>query len=456
MQKQRTTEELIRYLNNLKPFKEGTILNELHFHQNSILDQWALKQPHPVTLRHLANFGRKITPNKLLASANFVRTEIPIRLSLKIKELQQLPYHITNNHHFNQVYQSYYNCFTAFRRISQIKTLEENQRFCTFIRNVLDDHLVVLPHLMMGSLEISMLQSLEPSRLDEFMSSMIKSRVSRRVIMNQHISMSKSFSESQYSPTDEMTKPPDYIGDSFQYCSPHSHIRTSYDLIIRFMQSVYPTLPMPELILAGDDVKFQFLTNHLDYIITEILRNSLKATIENFIQNNNGNQKPPPVTVEITSSKEEIAFRFSDQGGGIPFELTESVWSFAKTPELAQVYLKNLHDLSDVDLQRRPRILEKDLLENEALNETDNIENTILNNIGQMELSGDEDDRSILKALASRPFESKLGISLPLCRVYTDYWNGILEWSSIEGYGSDVFLRLQKLGNQDIERLDKA
>lgn len=456
MQKLRSSEELVRYLNSLRPFKEGTILNEQHFYQNSILEQWALKQPHPVTLRHLANFGRRVTPDKLLASANFVRTEIPIRLSLKIKELQQLPYHITNNYHINQVYQSYYNCFTAFRKISQIKTLEENQRFCTFIRNILDDHLIVLPHLMMGSLEVSRLESLAPSQIDEFMSSMLRSRISRRVIMNQHISMSKTFSESQYSPTDEMSKPPDYIGDSFQYCSPHNHIKTSYDAIIKFLQSVYPGLPMPELILSGDDVKFQFLTNHLDYIITEIMRNALNANMEAYVARGADRpQNPPPVTVEITNSKEEIAFRFSDQGGGMPFELTESVWSFAKTPELAEIYLKNLHELSDASLQKMPRILERNLLKNETLDE-ENIENTILNNIGQMELSNEEGDKSILKAIASRPFETKLGISLPLCKVYTDYWNGVLEWSSVEGYGSDVFLRLQKLGNQDIERLDKA
>lgn len=463
MQKQHSAEELLRFISGLKPFKgKSILLNEQHFYQNSILSDWAKKPPHPVTLRHLANFGRKVTPDKLLASANFVRTEIPIRLSLKIQELQNLPYYITNNYHINQVYQTYYHCFNAFRKVKKVETLEENQKFCEFVTNILDDHLIVLPHLMMGALEVSIMQSMSPNELNEFMSSMLRSRISRRVIMNQHISMSKTFAESQYSPPDEMTKPPDYIGEAFQYCSPHNHLKMSYDLIIKFLQSLYPELKMPDLVITGDDIKFQFLTNHLNYIFTEILRNSLKSTIEHFIKQNKGNPgytqlKPPPVRVDITSNKYETAFKFSDQGGGIPFESIDSVWSFGKTPELAKIYLKNFNDLPGLNLPSRLPIVEK-YFQSNTTNETDKPEQLtgVLGDIGQMELSSEANDRSMLTSLASRPFEYKLGISLPMCKVYTEYWNGVLDVSSVEGYGSDVYLRLQKLGNQDAVKMDKA
>jgi hypothetical protein len=464
--------ELAKNVSLLQPFSEGSlILNEQHFYQNSTVDAWTKKPVHPVTLRHLANFGRRMTTDKLLASANFVRTELPTRLSLKIKELQSLPFQITSNYHINQVYQSYYHCFNAFRKVDKIQTLEDNEKFCEFVHNMLDDHLIVLPHLMMGALEISILQTMNQTDLDNFMSSMLRSRISRRVIMDQHISMSeaymelsKSFKNGLSRQMDNDIKPVDYIGEAFHYCSAHTHLKTSYDLIIIFLQSLYPKVKMPELIIKGDDFKFQFMANHLNYIFTEILRNSLKSTIEQFIKLNKNNpnlydRKPPPVIVVVTNSKFEMTFKFSDQGGGIPLEKNENIWSFGKSPENAKKNLENFHILPGLDLSKRLPIVENQYFQKNTehkLNTPDKLTG-VLNNLGQMEMSGEQNERSMLRSLASRPFEYTLGVSLPMCKVYTDYWNGSIEMCSVEGYGSDVFLKLEKLGNNEaVPQLDKA
>lgn len=462
-------EELANNINRLQPFHPGSlILNEQHFYQNSILLNWSKKNAHPVTLRHLANFGRKMTADKILASANFVRTELPIRLSLKIRELQSLPYQVISNYHLNQVYQSYYHCFNAFRRVEKIETLEDNEDFCEFVTNMLDDHLIVLPHLMMGALEMSILKLMSQADLDNFMSSMVRSRISRRVIMDQHTSMSRTFMESLRLQKDDDhendIKPPDYIGEAFQLCSTHEHLKLSYNMIVNFLQGLYPNVQMPELVVNGDDLKFQFMANHLSYIFTEILRNSLRSTIEQFIKLHSGNpnfaqMKPPPVRVEITSNKYEMTFKISDQGGGIPVEKLESVWSFGRSPELAKKYLDNFHALPGLDLPTRLPIIEHQYFQKRSEHEMKRPEKLagMLDNIGQMEMSSSQNKNSMLKSLASRPFEYTLGVSLPMCKVYTDYWNGVLEMCSVEGYGSDVFLKLQKLGHRDEKlQLDKA
>lgn len=461
-------EELNSNINRLQPFHPGSlILNEQHFYQNSILLNWSKKDAHPVTLRHLANFGKKMTPEKIIASANFVRTELPIRLSLKIHELQKLPYKVMSNYHLNQVYQSYYHCFNAFRKVEKIQTLEENDDFCEFVVNMLDDHLIVLPHLMMGALEVSILKIMSQSDLDEFMSSMVRSRISRRVIMNQHISMSKTFMESyklHKGDVKEEIKPPDYIGEAFQYVSAHEQLNMSYNMIITFLQSLYPNLPMPQMIINGEDVKFQFMTNHLSYIFTEVLRNALKSTIEQFVKLNKGKPdfnklKPPPVIVSITNTKYEMTLKFSDQGGGMPVEKLEAIWSFGRNPEIAKKYLDHFHELPGLDLPTRLPIIEHQYFQKRQVHKMKRPEKLagVLDNIGQMEMSSSQNQNSMLKSLASRPFEYTLGVSLPMCKIYTDYWNGVLEMCTVEGYGSDVFLKLEKLGNRNERlQLDKA
>ena len=460
-------ELIARGIESLGPYSaQSLILNEQHFYKNSILIDWSNKSAHPVTLRHLANFGKKITPDKLIASANFVRSELPTRLSLKIRELQNLPYQITSNYHINQVYQSYYHCFNAFRRVGKIETLEDNENFCEFVTNMLDDHLIVLPHLMMGALEVSILETMSQKDLDEFMSSMLRSRISRRVIMNQHVSMTKAFTTSHSSTDEEHQKPPDYVGEAFQYCSAHEHLKISYNMTVAFLQSLYPGMKMPELIITGEDFKFQFMTNHLDYIFTEILRNSLRSTIRKFVEVNNitdfssmSNLAPPPVFVEVTNTKTEMTFKFSDQGGGVPLDKIDSIWSFGKNPEMARKYLDNFYKLPGLDLPERLPIVEHQYFKkrDEHRKYAPRKIAGVLDNLGKMEVASVEQGKSMLRSLASRPYAYTLGVSLPMCKVYTDYWNGTLNMCTMEGYGSDVFLKLQKLGNQEGKlQLDKA
>lgn len=443
----------------LSPYPPNqTLLTPQHYYHNSILLGWAKQTPHPVTLRHLANFGKRLTTEKIVASANFVRTELPLRLSLKIRELQELPFDVVSNYHLNQVYQSYYYCFTAFRKLPEIKSLEDNEHFCLFIANMLKDHLIVLPHLMMGALEVSALETMSQDELDKFMSSMLRSRISRRVIMDQHYSMSQSYSNSLKMGLAQSDKPPDFVGDAFQYESSHRQLKISYDSISQFLKSQDPDVKIPELVIKGDDVKLQFMTNHLNYIVTEVIRNGLKSTIEYNKSINKLSKTPievPPLIVEITNSKHDIYFKFSDQGGGVPLVKLPKVWSFGKTPELAMGYIQNLQQIPGLNLPKRLPIV--DYLSPDTSTTPPPLEG-MLSHFGDMEVSNPPDRQgSMLSALSKRPFQHTLGISLPMCKVYADYWNGELSMESVEGYGTDVIWRARKLGTSDSEgSLDRA
>ena len=95
-------------------------------------------------------------------------------------------------------------CF-RFCRFPEIKTLEDNERFCSFLRVLLDeqcvyvaslDHYprlrsaVVIPNLSLGLSLAS--PHLPPDRLDAFMRRMLVSRISRRVLAEHHLALSDS------------------------------------------------------------------------------------------------------------------------------------------------------------------------------------------------------------------------------------------------------------------------
>ena len=87
--------------------------------------------------------------------------------------MQQLPYVVVTNHHIKEVYDLYYNAFDTFRKLKEVKTLEDNDRLCEIISQNLKGHLTVIPKLSMGILECGGLMN--PNDLDKFMNTILKS-----------------------------------------------------------------------------------------------------------------------------------------------------------------------------------------------------------------------------------------------------------------------------------------
>ncbi|VVT53625.1 uncharacterized protein SAPINGB_P003668 [Magnusiomyces paraingens] len=419
----------------------STLINSRHFYQNTVLMEWVQRDPRPVSLRQLAFFGRRLTRDKLLASANFVQQELPTRLAHRIRDMQVLPFGAVSNPHLCSVYEMYYTAFDQFRRFSKINTLEDNERFCGLLNKLLNDHLTVIPKLVMGAIECSMANSIDSLRLDSFMSSILRSRISRRVIAEQHLALSSAFATpaANTSHADD----PSYIGAVFLQCSAKEAVQSCGSRASELIQDLYPNALMPEIIIEGsEDARFPYMQSHLDYILGELLRNSIEATVKNH----EGKKSPPPIVVSISNTHESVLIRVSDQGGGIAPEILPYIWSFSKGPQME-------HRLDN--FKQVPTFA--GLLQ-EVATEEEQLEQKLSHKHGKSSplhpLSDKERDEMMasLSSLMSRPPHLKLGMGLPLSKVYVEYWDGHIDLHSLEGYGCDVFLRISRLGNQS-ERL---
>lgn len=67
----------------------------------------------------------------------------------------------------------YYDAFDTFRKFKEIKTLDDNDKFCDAIASRLKSHLTVIPKLAMGILECRGL--MDPKELDDFMNTILRS-----------------------------------------------------------------------------------------------------------------------------------------------------------------------------------------------------------------------------------------------------------------------------------------
>lgn len=131
------------------------------------------KEARPISLRQLTFFGRTLTENRLLSSANYVRTELPTRIAHRLRDMQTLPFVVVTNPHMSHVYDLYYRAFEKLRKVREIKTVDENERYCKAISETLEEHLTVIPRLSMGVLECQDL--MQPEEIDKFMNTLLRS-----------------------------------------------------------------------------------------------------------------------------------------------------------------------------------------------------------------------------------------------------------------------------------------
>ena len=342
--------------------------------------------------------------------------------------MQKLPYVVVTNPHLSLVYELYFKAFESFRRVAEIKTLDDNDEYCKVISTNLKEHLAIIPQLTMGVVECQGL--VRPEVMDNFINTMLRARISRRVIAEQHLALTETFNSPWHFP--QARSEADFVGEVFLKCNAKDIVQScgkmAQDLV---REACAGNCPVPEIHVRGHlGATFPYILSHLEYIVGELLRNSLQALIERY---QGTSTIPPPIEVLICEAPQHIIIRISDQGGGVPREILPFLWSFGKGPR-SESRLQNLKQvptmaatMQELQTPRNMRLGRTDLLPDSSLG-----------------------------SLTSRPPQLRLGMGLPMSKVFAEYWAGNLELHSLEGYGVDAFLQISKLGNQNEQVATRA
>lgn len=222
----------------------------------------------------------------------------------------------------------------------------------------------------------------------------------------------------------------DFVGEVFLKCKAKEVVercgRVAHDL----MRKTSPSMQLPEIKVQGHvDATFPYILSHLEYIVGELLRNSVQAVTEKY---HDSSSPPPPIEVLVCETPQHVIMRISDQGGGVPREILPYLWSFSKGPR-TQLRLQNLEKVPAMAATMQElKVSERKPHRDPSYHE------------------------GSLDSLTSRPPDLRLGMGLPMSRVYAEYWAGSLELHSLEGYGVDAFLQISKLGNKNEQVTTRA
>ena len=300
--------------------------------RNALLETYSSTPSSPVTLRQLLVFSKQMNTEKLLKSANYVRTEIPIRLAHRIRDFQNLPFIVGANSNISQIYHLYWSSFDKYQQFPPITTISQNNDFNKLLSDSLTEHNNVLSLLATGFRESSI--HLPQQTSEKFVNEFIKSRIGRRVLAQQHLSNSQSANKSTFG-----INPNINIKQSLSHCIElaRAHI---------FQQGVDP----PLVNVFGNAENLCYIQSHLEYILFQIILNSMQHTVikhdavdlevnsvaamaedvfENTVLvNHEIFSNLPAINVTIGEDDDQVMFRISDQGGGISRSDLPFVWSW--------------------------------------------------------------------------------------------------------------------------------
>ncbi|KAI9312254.1 mitochondrial pyruvate dehydrogenase [Dichotomocladium elegans] len=399
-----------------------------------------------VSLRQMVMFGQNPSPGTLFRASQFLHEELPIRLAHRVKELEELPHGLNKMPSILKVKDWYSHSFQDLinlphprlsREVKETlrKTIKNQERTAlppsypnpsikpnttanislhpsvpighryytnledvqctpemlkyteTFVRTIEGikrRHDPVVTTVAQGIVEFKE-QRRSPvidTAVQEFLDRFYMSRMGIRMLIGQHSALYRLPSRKNY------------VGI---ICTKTNIREIAQDAIAnaRFICEEYYGLfkaPQVQMFCPGE-IEFMYVPSHLNHMLFELLKNSLRAVVERF--GVDYEDEYPAIKLVIAHGKEDITIKISDEGGGIPRSGIPLVWTYMYTTA-------------------EPQELEP------------------------------EYSRSDFRA----PMAG-FGYGLPLSRLYARYFGGDLKLISMEGYGTDVYLHLNRLANSD-------
>jgi pyruvate dehydrogenase kinase 2/3/4 len=355
--------------------------------------------------------------------ATYLRHELPVRLAHRIQDLSNIGM-FSKMPAVQHVRSIYVHSFTKLVQFPKhIANAQEEHQFAQLLTTLYQNHQRVLVQMAKGAYQlreqIRKQQQLQQhtttttttttnpfimNECREFLDRFYMSRIGIRFLAGQYLAL-RNPPQSSYNhhPPSIIIDRDSYIGMICKTTSPADCVRLASNDAKMMCRRAYGRCPNVE-IDGRWDLTFPYIPTYLHYILLEILKNALRATMERHLHAD----IVPPVQVIIADDpdNEDVVIRISDEGGGIPRSQMDNIWSY-------------LFTTADPKIQERF-------------------------------LSMDDDDDSEKKTAVDHSNQSPiagLGYGLPISRSYCRYFGGDLDLISMEGYGTDAFVHLKRLGD---------
>lgn len=334
--------------------------------------------------------GGAETEKNLLQSAQYLHRELPVRVAHRIKSFHSLPFIIGCNPIILSVHDLYIKSFKQLYNFRPIKNRDDVNEYASLLKRLLDEHRNVVSDISKGFRQCSKHineQMLESHLAKKFLDRMLSSRLGIRLLAMHHILMHG--------------QEKDHIGMIHTKFYPAKAVEKWTQFVSEMCEYEYGKAP--KVRLSGHiHAHFPYIPIPLDYILCEILKNAMRFTVEHH--DTGAAHHIPDIVVTIANNPIDFVIKISDRGGGVPHDLMNQILEY---------------NFSTAENQKKSR----------------------------------EDPMSDMLSMVNQGpnGNSKMhghGFGLPMSRCYAEYMGGSLTIQSMQGIGTDVYIRLKRIDKE--------
>ncbi|SCU81562.1 LANO_0B03532g1_1 [Lachancea nothofagi CBS 11611] len=365
---------------SLQSLLRGVGFEELYRIRSNIellIQDFSKKPIPPISYEYLTQYKTPMTANEkymlAIKTVNLLLTYTCRRLAA----IQKLPYIAVLNPNIEETNRLYLQTLESLLSINYPYGLHDQDVMAQKLTEFLDDHQDTLVTLSRGFQEI--MEYYPKESVFQFLNSHLRDRIAMKLLATHYLSLVSQ--ESDNLPV---------IGVLHKEMKISELVRRVEEFVgdLCYVKYDHQT---PIEILEGEEVTFPCIATDLEYVLTELLKNSSRAHIENSTPDNNVAEKPIQIT--IVRNDNELEIRIRDFGGGIPPGVEDCMFDYSYTTVNT--------DAKDSGMSAY-----------------------VLPGADVCNVSG-------------------MGFGLPMCKAYMELFNGSLDIQSLWGWGTDAYIKLK-------------
>ncbi|XP_022255676.1 3-methyl-2-oxobutanoate dehydrogenase [lipoamide] kinase, mitochondrial-like [Limulus polyphemus] len=257
------------------------------FYNQSAIDAAAAKPSIRLTPTAILYSGKSPDGSHLLRSAQYLHKELPVRIAHRIAGFRNLPFIVGCNPTILEVHELYIRAFNILSEFPLITDFETEKRYSEMLQKLLDDHKDVVSQLAAGFRECRK-HIKQEELVRNFLDRTLTSRLGIRTLAEHHLASHE------------------------EKCHLLKVIDSWADFVRQISEEKYGKAP----VIKCDghvNASFPYIQIPLDYIIPELLKNAVRATVESHYDSSEASL--PPVRVTIANNDMDFIIRF---GFGLP------------------------------------------------------------------------------------------------------------------------------------------
>eukprot|EP00922_Rhytidocystis_sp_ex-Travisia-forbesii_P033174 GHVS01049325.1.p1 GENE.GHVS01049325.1~~GHVS01049325.1.p1 ORF type:complete len:429 (+),score=39.40 GHVS01049325.1:21-1307(+) len=365
---------------------------ESFWHRISVIEKYSRRPIRPMTMKRLLAVS-SCSQSAIIKSGDWVRTELSVRLGHRLYDFHRLPFAVLGNPHIRETYDVYTTTFERMSKLKPVETMDDEQQLVRVLEEERKSHDRTVDYMGQG---VRQMRVVCPDiNLDPFLERFFYFRIGRRIMIDHLVAMNYPR--------------PNWTGSIHLECKPADIIRVRAEDVRASCRASYGLAPRYGI--SGNlHTMFAFMPEHLSLIMTELLKNAMRATVEFYTLGNSildqaacglvtDDADLPEVKVEVYKGKSEVVIKISDKGGGIPPHKLQDIWSFGYS--------------------------------------------TVGDSIARMGA------QSPIAVNLIRPDMAGYGFGLPLSRAFARYFGGDIHIQSCLGIGTDAYITLSHMGDQE-------